>query len=155
MCETMKPFSKHWISSAKPRKQRKYSYAAPLHLRQKLMRVHLSKELRIKYGKRNVLIHKGDTVKVMRGQFARKTGKVDTVALKRGLVFVAGMETVKKDGSKVPFPLHHSYLLITELDLTDKLRKAKLEQKPVEKSKVEKSTKGGAEHPQEKKQEKK
>ncbi|MEK6835561.1 MAG: 60S ribosomal protein L26, partial [Nanoarchaeota archaeon] len=36
---------------------------------------------------------------------------------------------VKLDGSKVYYPLHPSNLMITELNLNDKKRKAKLERK--------------------------
>ena len=46
-------FSKSWKSSKQPRKQRKYSANAPLHLKRKLLSVNLSKELRKKYGKRS------------------------------------------------------------------------------------------------------
>ena len=47
-----KDFSKSWKSSRQPRKQRKYVFNAPLHIRHKLVSANLSKELRKKYGKR-------------------------------------------------------------------------------------------------------
>lgn len=126
---TQKIFSTAWKASTQPRKQRKYAYGAPLHLKQKDLHVHLTPELRQKYGIRNVRVRKGDKVKIIRGQFAKKEGKVERVELKRARLFMSGAEMIKKDGSKVQYPLHPSNLLIVELDLNDKKRKAKLEGK--------------------------
>ncbi|HSQ01903.1 MAG TPA: 50S ribosomal protein L24, partial [Methanobacterium sp.] len=53
--------------STQPRKQRKFIYKAPLHIRHKLMSVTLSEELREQYGRRSLPVKTGDTVKVMRG----------------------------------------------------------------------------------------
>ena len=71
-----KEFSTEWTGSKQPRKQRKYRYNAPLHLRHKMMSVHLTKELRKKYGKRNFPIRKGDTIKITGGKFNKKQGKI-------------------------------------------------------------------------------
>lgn len=124
-----KPFSTAWKSSTQVRKQRKYSYNAPLHLRQKKAHVHLSPALRQKYGFRNIQVRKGDKVKVLRGSHHKKEGKVERVILKQNRVFITGVETIKKDGTKVLFPLLPSKLMIMELDLNDKMRKQKLESK--------------------------
>lgn len=126
---TQKKFSTAWKSSTQPRKQRKYAYAAPLHLKQKELHVHVSPELRKKYGIRNIRVRKGDKVKIMRGQFAKKEGKIERVDVKRTKLYVSGAEIIKKDGSKTLYPLHPSNLLIIELDLNDKIRKAKLDEK--------------------------
>ena len=72
----MKDFSNTWNSSNKPRKQRKYRLNAPLHIKQKFVRAHLSKELRKKLNKKNMGLRKGDKVKIMRGQFRRLEGKI-------------------------------------------------------------------------------
>ncbi len=122
-------FTTSWKSSVQPRKQRKYTYNLPLHLKQKQMHVHLSADLRKKYGYRNILVRKGDKVKILKGQFAKKEGKIETVNLNRGKVFVIGIEIIKKDGTKLPYPLLPSNLMITELDLSDRKRKDKLELK--------------------------
>lgn len=126
---TQKTFSTAWKASTQPRKQRKYTYTAPLHLKQKELHVHVSSELRKKYGLRNVRVRKGDKVKIMRGQFAPKEGKIERVDTKRTKLYMSGAEMIKKDGSKTLYPLHPSNLLILELDLNDKKRKAKLEGK--------------------------
>ena len=121
-------FSTSWNRSIKPRKQRKFRYNAPLHVKQKLMHVHLSPELRKKYGKRCLELRSGDKIKVLRGQFKKKEGKVEKISLKRERVLVTGVEVIKKEGTKLLFPLRASNLMITDLDLNDKRRKQKLEQ---------------------------
>lgn len=125
----MKEFSKHWKSSKQPRKQRKYIYNAPLHLRKKFLAANLSKELRKKYKKRSIGLRKGDRVKVMRGQFKKHTGKIERIDLKRVKIFVEGVSITKKDGSKALYPLHPSNLQIAELNIEDKFRREKLEVK--------------------------
>ena len=120
-------FSSSWIKSKQQRKQRKYRYNAPLHIKQKFVGAHLSKELHKKYGKRSMNVRKGDSVKIMRGQFKNKTGKIEEVGLKKIRAYVSGIEFVKKDGTKSRYPIHPSNLMITELNLDDKMRNKILE----------------------------
>lgn len=108
------------------RKQRKARYSADLHQMQKFMHVHLSKELRDKYGKRNVQLRKGDKVKVLRGQFKSKEVTVEKIDLKRQIVNLTGLEFNKKDGTKSSHSFKPSNLMIISLELSDKKRKAKL-----------------------------
>ncbi|MBI4983274.1 50S ribosomal protein L24 [Candidatus Woesearchaeota archaeon] len=122
-------FSTAWKRSTKARKQRRYRFNAPLHLKQKQLHVHLSPDLRKKYGYRNVQARKNDKVKVLRGPFAKKEGKVERINLKKERVFITGIEMIKKDGTKLLVPLHPSNLMIIDLDLNDKKRKHKLESK--------------------------
>ncbi|MDP3698110.1 MAG: 50S ribosomal protein L24 [Nanoarchaeota archaeon] len=119
-----KQFSTSWKASSQPRKQRKYRYNAPLHIRQKLVHVHLSKDLRQKQGTRAMQVRKGDKVKVLRGKFRKQEGKVERVELKRERVFVTGMDYTKKNGTKIPVPLRPSNLMIVALEMTDKRRTA-------------------------------
>ncbi len=134
-----KEFSTSWKSSKQPRKQRKFLANAPLHLKRKFISVNLSKELRKKYSKRNIPVRKGDVVKIMRGKFKKKTGKVIDVKVKYGKIFVEGIQTKKQDGSKVNVPLRASNLQIIELNLEDKKRikqiKPEKQEKEVKKSK--------------------
>jgi large subunit ribosomal protein L24 len=122
-------FSSSWKRSVQPRKQRKYRHNAPLHIKQKFISAHLSKDLRKKHNKRNIGIRKGDKVKVMRGQFRKKEGKVEQVSLKKIKVYVEGVEIAKKDGTKTRYPLHPSNLTIIELNIDDKMRQKILERK--------------------------
>ncbi|MBI2559435.1 50S ribosomal protein L24 [Candidatus Woesearchaeota archaeon] len=125
----MKRFSTEWKSSRKPRKQRKYRLGAPLHIKQKLVHSHLSKELRKKYGRRSVGLRKGDRVKVMRGKFRKHEGKVESINIGKTSVLVSGAEITKKDGNKKLLGLHPSNLMITEMNIDDKLRQKILERK--------------------------
>ena len=124
-----KEFSTSWKSSSKPRKQRKYAIKAPLHIKRKLVSSHLAESLRSKYKIRSLPLRKGDTVKIMRGQFKKKTGKVARVDLKKTRIYIEGIEMIKKDGSKIPYPIHPSNLLIETLVLEDKQRKELVERK--------------------------
>jgi large subunit ribosomal protein L24 len=147
----MKTFSKSWVSSKKPNKQRKYAYNAPFHLRGDLLNVHLSKELRTKYSIRAIRVRVGDKVKIMRGQFKALEGKVEEVSLKNLRVYIAKAEHVKRDGTKARYPIHPSNLLLVELNTDDKRRFDNSSAKPkaektvaVAKPKVEKTVKAAA-----------
>jgi len=120
-------FSVKWLGSKQPRKQRKFRANAPSHIRRKMMSVNLSKELRKKYGKRNIPIRKGDNVRIMRGGFKGKTGKIDNINLKKMRVMIDGVYESKKDGTKVSVYFSPSNLQIKELNLEDKMRRKALE----------------------------
>lgn len=122
----MKTFSKSWISSKSPKKQRKYRANAPLHLKKKMLSVHLSTDLRKTYKTRNVIVRKGDTVIVTRGKFKGQEGKIDKVYTKQVKVTVEGIKAVTKKGNKVPFKLRPSALIIKDLNLADTKRSAKV-----------------------------
>src|SRR3989338_625934 len=93
-------FSGCWKASKQPRKQRKYLKNAPLHIQQRLIRAAMSEELRKKFGKRSMGVRKSDKVKVMRGEFAGKIGKVNLVDRKRQGVYIDGIERNRRDGAK-------------------------------------------------------
>ena len=103
-----------------------------------------------KYGKRNIPIRVGDKVKILRGQFKKKDGKVEKVVRRYGKVLITGIELVKKDGSKVLQPIITSNLVIIELNLDDKKRKVKVEKhvkaKPSVSQKSEKRGFSGAQN---------
>jgi large subunit ribosomal protein L24 len=108
--------------SKQPRKQRKARYNAPLHIRQKFMGARLSEELSKEYGTRSAAVVKGDTVKVMRGDFKGTEGKVQTVSLRDGKISVVGVFSTKVDGTEVPRPIYASNVLITKLETKDERR---------------------------------
>jgi large subunit ribosomal protein L24 len=105
-----------------PRKQRKRSYNAPLHRRQKSMKAHLREELKKEYGKRNAVLRTGDTVKIMRGEHAGRGGKVTRIDLKNYRIYVEGIFQEKANGEESPIPIKASNVMITELDLSDERR---------------------------------
>lgn len=124
-----KEFSTSWKASRKPNKQRKYRFAAPLHIKKNFVHAHLAKDLRKKYAKRAVSLRKGDKVKVMIGNFKKHEGKIERIDLKKSRAFVAGVEKTKKDGSKRMVPVNPSNLMIIELNMDDKKRQSILERK--------------------------
>lgn len=124
-----KKFSKSWKSSKQKRKQRKYIKNAPLNIKHKFLSAHLSKELRQKYKKRSICVRKNDKVKIVRGQFKGKEGKIEKVFTKKSKVYIDNIQITKIDGTKTHYPIHPSNLIITELSLDDKKRKKILERK--------------------------
>ena len=130
-----KEFSKHWKSSKQPRKQRKYLANAPLHIRKKFIGVNLSKELRKTHDRRSIPVKKGDVVKILRGKFKGKQGKVIEVKLKISKISVEGIQVKKLDNSKANIKLQPSNLQIIELNTEDKKR---LKQKSKVKEEVKK-----------------
>jgi len=98
-------FSTAWKSSVKPRKQRKYNYNAPLHLRGSQLHVHLSKELRQKHGVRALRVRVGDTVKVLRGTHKGKEGKVERIEMRRCRVIIDKVEVKKLQGRRRQVPV--------------------------------------------------
>jgi len=118
-----------------PAKQRKYRANAPIHIRQKLVSGTLSKELRKKHEKKSFPLKKGDKVKVMKGQFKGRTGKIERVDLKKLKATVEGVNRVKKEGAKIEVLLDPSNLQIIELSMTDKKRQKAIERKQEKKFK--------------------
>jgi large subunit ribosomal protein L24 len=114
-------FSKEWGASSQRRKQRKYQYNAPYNVRSKFLHVHLDSDLRKKHETRSIRVRKGDTVKVLRGQFKGTIGKVDRVDMHKVRIYVSGVERPKRDGSKSLLPIHPSNVMITAL-VSDKKR---------------------------------
>lgn len=124
-----KKFNKLWKASKQPRKQRKYVAKAPLGTRKKLINSNLSKELRKKYEKRSLSLKKGDMVKIMKGKFKKRTGKVTEINMKKLEVIIEGIQVKKQDGSKANIKIQPSNLQIIELNLDDQKRKKSLERK--------------------------
>jgi len=115
-------WSNNWKSSKQPRKQRKYRYNAPNHVRHKFLSTHLSPALRKNFKRRAISIHKGDEIKVMEGSFKGKIGTVERVNLKKCKVYVDNIKVKKVDGTEVMRAIEPSNLMITKLNLDDKLR---------------------------------
>ncbi len=88
----------------------------------------LSKELRGKHGHRTVRPVKGDGVRIVRGGFKGIEGKITGVDSELGKLFIEGVTREKQAGGKTsPFPIDASKVVITSLNLDDKLRKQRLE----------------------------
>ncbi|MFH0835441.1 MAG: 50S ribosomal protein L24 [Candidatus Micrarchaeota archaeon] len=102
--------------TAQPRKKRKALANLPLHSRRKLVHAHLSKELRKQLKKRAVALKKGDTVRIVRGRFKKRSGKIVKVNLRRMLAFVEGVVIKKQGGREKQAPIQPSNLVITALE---------------------------------------
>jgi large subunit ribosomal protein L26e len=63
------------------------------------MSCHVNKELKTKYDIRSVPVRKGDTVKVMRGIFKGREGKVSTVYRKKWAIHVEKITKEKTNGN--------------------------------------------------------
>ncbi len=133
-----KKFSKYWKASKKPRKQRKYLANAPISIKRKKLSANLNKELKKKYQRRNFPVKLGDGVKILRGKFKKKIGKINQVKSDKGKVFIDGVQISKKDGTKVNVPIDVSNIQIQELNLEDKKRIISLERKLKGKQTLEK-----------------
>lgn len=117
------------IKSKQPKKQRKFLYNAPLHLRQKIMSAPLSEDLRKKYGIKNMPIRTGDKVKIIRGDFKGHEGKVMNVDLRRYRINIEGATQKKVNGTEVFYPIHPSNVMIVELNLEDERREKIIERR--------------------------
>jgi large subunit ribosomal protein L24 len=113
--------------SIKPRKQRYMLYNAPLHKKRKWISSHLAENLLLKYDRRSLPVVKGDTVKVMRGNYRGHEDKISKVNVRDQTVEIEGVTITTAKGTKIAKPIHASTLLITKLNVTDKWRRQKLE----------------------------
>jgi large subunit ribosomal protein L24 len=89
----------------------------------------LSPELLAQKGVKTLPIRKGDSVRVTRGDHKGFEGKISRVDLKRYRVYLEGLTREKVDGSTVFVALHPSKVMIRNLNLDDKRRKAVLDRK--------------------------
>jgi len=122
-----KEWSSKWKASTQPRKQRKYRQNAPLHVLRHFLSANVASPLRDRYGKRSMVVRKGDEVRIMRGGHKGTKGLVDRVDIKKEKVYIEGVKMKKVDGSDISRPVSPSNLLITKLNLDDKRRQAVLE----------------------------
>ena len=112
-----------------PRKQRKLLYNAPAHLRHKLMAAPLSPQLSASKSVKTLPVRKGDTVRIMRGDNKGFEGKISRVDLKNYRIYLEGLTREKVDGTTIFLQVHPSKVMIKNLNLTDKWRKAIVERK--------------------------
>jgi len=114
--------------SSQRRKSRKAYFSAPSSVRRVMMSCHLSKDLKAKYEVRAIPVRKGDQVKIMRGTFKGREGKVQTVYRRRRCIYIEKIVKEKTNGQQAQLPIHPSNCVVTSLKL-DKDRKALLERK--------------------------
>jgi len=127
------------IQSAKPRKQRKFRFTAPMHQRQHFAHSHIDEALKGKLGikKNSVEVRKGDTVKIMVGSAKGTSGKVTSVSLRTGRIHIDSMTKKNARGKEFGKSVNASNVYITDMDLSDKIRAAKLKVQVIPKKKEE------------------
>lgn len=118
--------------SGKSRKQRRILFSLAKHRLSKIFSAHLSPALGEKYGVKRVTLRKGDTVRIERGDFSGIEGKINSMERERHGIFVENVTVKRADGSSKPVPIHPSNVVVTALNLDDKLRKQALEEQKEE-----------------------
>ena len=148
----------------KPTKTRnKQIYYATSKVRSTQTACSLSNELRKKFGKRSVRIVKGDTVKILRGEFYGTAGKVTKILTRKNSITVDGVKKEKTKGDKIDIPIHSTNVIITALNDDDKWRMNKLQgnskdslkkikQKEADERKINEKTKDSKSAPKTKKE---
>ena len=104
-------------------------YRAVNSVRNKQIGAALSKQLRQKYQRRSIRIVKGDTVKILRGEYKGIDGKVTKISLEKNSIAVEGVQREKLKGGKIDLYIHSSNTVITSLNTEDNWRTKKLERK--------------------------
>ncbi|MBS7614248.1 50S ribosomal protein L24 [Candidatus Bathyarchaeota archaeon] len=117
------------LKTKDPGKQRKMLYEMPYHSRGNILSAHLSTDLRNMYGARALPVRKGDTVRVLRGDYEGYEGKILRVNRQKYKIYVDGITREKADGTSIQVPIHPSKVEIIKLNLDDKWRNKIIERK--------------------------
>ena len=116
------------VSSSKPVKVRKkLANSSTRDKALKLSRAMLSTDLKAKYATNSVRVRPGDSVKLVRGEYAGVEGKIQKVFPQEGRITVEGVTREKIAGGTTPLRIHTSNVVVTGLNLDDKFRREKLE----------------------------
>lgn len=102
---------------------------SPTHLRDRMVSSTLSDNLREQYNARSCRVIKGDSVKVVRGEYSGIEGKVERVNTKKGSLSIEGIQREKVKGGNVKVQIHSSNVIIMSLNLEDKYRQKKIQRK--------------------------
>lgn len=92
------------------------------HKRSAQIRSPLSKNLGNEVGKGNARVVKGDTVKILRGEYKNVEGKVERVNTERSTLIIEGVQKEIAKGGKIKVHIHSSKVMITSLNMQDKRR---------------------------------
>jgi large subunit ribosomal protein L24 len=117
------------LKTRKPSKQRKKIVLATEKEILKMMKVRLSEKLREKYRTRSVSVRKGDSVKILRGDFTGIEGKIIETDRHNQKVTVEGVTKEKVSGEQTRVPVHISNVEMTTMDTGDRWRSDKFEKK--------------------------
>lgn len=116
------------------------------HKREKLLGASLSENLREQHNRRSIRVTKGDTVRILRGEYVGIEGKVEKVNTVRSTLSIEGVQREKIRGGKVKVQIHASNVQIISLNTDDEYRmkgtRKKKEKNPksANQKKIKKST---------------
>ncbi|HEV2449447.1 MAG TPA: 50S ribosomal protein L24 [Thermoplasmata archaeon] len=114
------------VVSRLPRKQRRYHFTAPASVRRRWLSAPLSRELRARYGRRQLPIRKGDSVLVTSGSYVGREERVAKIDTRGGTITLDNVTLKKADAKLKELPLRPSHLLLTRLNLSDPWRRRRL-----------------------------
>ena len=92
------------------------------HKRDKFLGANLSVNLREQHNKRSMRVIKGDTVRILRGEYVGIEGKVEKVNTERSTVDIEGVQREKIRGGNVKVQVHASNVQIISLNTDDDYR---------------------------------
>ena len=110
-------------TSRLPRQQRKALYGADLFERRRRMAIPLSRDLRRRYGRRQLPVRKGDTVRVLSGSYVGREERVAKVDLRGYSVTLDNVTGKTADAKLKPLPIKPNHLVLTKLNLSDVWRR--------------------------------
>ena len=99
----------------------------PKHQRDKMVGAVLEDSLREQYKRKNIRVVKGDSVRVMRGEYKGVEGKVEKVNTEHATFHIEGIQREKIRGGQVKVPIPSSNVMVISLNLDDNYRSRKLQ----------------------------
>jgi large subunit ribosomal protein L24 len=92
------------------------------HKRDKFLGANLSENLREQHSSRSMRVIKGDTVRILRGEYVGIEGKVEKVNTERSTLSIEGVQREKIRGGNVKVQIHASNVQIISLNTDDEYR---------------------------------
>jgi len=92
------------------------------HKRDKLLGANLSENLREQRSRRSMRVIKGDTVRILRGEYVGIEGKVEKVNTEKSTLSIEGVQREKIRGGNVKVQIHASNVQIISLNTDDEYR---------------------------------
>ncbi|MEZ0270058.1 MAG: 50S ribosomal protein L24 [Nitrososphaeraceae archaeon] len=92
------------------------------HKRDKFLGANLSDNLREQHSKRSMRVIKGDTVRILRGEYVGIEGKVEKVNTEKSTLSIEGVQREKIRGGNVKVQVHASNVQIISLNTDDDYR---------------------------------
>ena len=92
------------------------------HKRDKFLGANLSENLREQHKKRSMRVIKGDTVRILRGEYVGIEGKVEKVNTEKSTLSIEGVQREKIRGGNVKVQVHASNVQIISLNTDDDYR---------------------------------